>query len=1072
MIRAMVRHSEATALFVALTLCLAGSSAAQGAGSGTSESFALYLAAGFELPPVAAGAGSAASAAISLYLSPAFAMPTVAAGAGAGTSAAISVYLGSGFELPAVAGYGTAQSASFSAALVPIIETFATSRQFALDTRAILVDPMLTPPVLSASLTDCGHTVKFDWQVSGLQVDGFWLEWTDGSSMFARLRAFHPDELTFSFQPADGLEHVYRLCSVRGDYVSEYSQHVPARTTTHVGLPLAPAGMTVKSIGDNRTVRLHIRPPGDALGWAAIQTVRVEVSPAASFDSPLALDFPLSSPPDGELSFDYDRTGGAALYYRAVNIDLCGRESSPSPVAWCQAQYAPIIFVHGICGGPGDWGALWDDALQAHGYPASQYDRFSFSPSGHSWVEYAPELMKLIHRHLGSSGDWSNSETVDLVTYSQGGLAARAVIEQWGWGRFVRRLFMLATPNHGGQGSTMGTIVGTFWGGAQCDEVDYGDVDLVTNSANLRDLNFGSSLPKKTHDDITSMTVPVEISKQRRGIVQYYTLAGTGPSVNGCLRDVITVDPRCLWQLATDNPSTTAGDGVVPRSSVWLRDLETSHQWRDVDVRSLTTGLVHIPPMAVPGKSVAIQQSDEVAEFVVCTLQDQIPSGWALASATAVSRVPELDPAGGGGGPPPILLSSEHVQLSVGTAFAETSLVGGGTRVVFMLNAPRATLEVTSPDGRHWDLTSPEYASDPLEGWASLAIDQPIAGRWTIALASDSSQRVRFDALEESVAGGLNAELSQAVSGCTDVPVVTASWSGVDRVISATATLRSSSWHQSVTLHDDGLAPDGTASDGILAAALPSGPGDGAYEVVVAARVAQAGGGELQQARILPLEVSEGATVALDSTCITWGPNVLVVGSPGAIRINLHNTGCAATEGGLLRVVDQTTGDTLLVQEMALASGEGEQQELVWTPALSGVHELVATLELAHADAGARLYQQASVRVPVAQGTLVLDAPSSASSVVFRLWPPRPNPARSRQIIRFALPRHGLVTLLVYDVMGRRVTKLLDGALPAGEHELEWPLRGDNGEPVPPGLYFLHLRAGPLSATRRVVVIR
>lgn len=83
------------------------------------------------------------------------------------------------------------------------------------------------------------------------------------------------------------------------------------------------------------------------------------------------------------------------------------------------------------------------------------------------------------------------------------------------------------------------------------------------------------------------------------------------------------------------------------------------------------------------------------------------------------------------------------------------------------------------------------------------------------------------------------------------------------------------------------------------------------------------------------------------------------------------------------------------------------------------------------------------------------------------LYGARPNPFRPGGRIGFGLPRAGAVTLEVFDVRGRLVETLVEGALPAGRHQLTWDAAG-----VAPGVYFVQLRSGGAREYRRLVVMR
>jgi hypothetical protein len=59
------------------------------------------------------------------------------------------------------------------------------------------------------------------------------------------------------------------------------------------------------------------------------------------------------------------------------------------------------------------------------------------------------------------------------------------------------------------------------------------------------------------------------------------------------------------------------------------------------------------------------------------------------------------------------------------------------------------------------------------------------------------------------------------------------------------------------------------------------------------------------------------------------------------------------------------------------------------------------------------------------------------------------------------------VSLKVYDILGREVATLVDGMMPAGEHEVRW----DAGN-LPGGVYFYRVTAGGWSETKKMLLIR
>ena len=80
-----------------------------------------------------------------------------------------------------------------------------------------------------------------------------------------------------------------------------------------------------------------------------------------------------------------------------------------------------------------------------------------------------------------------------------------------------------------------------------------------------------------------------------------------------------------------------------------------------------------------------------------------------------------------------------------------------------------------------------------------------------------------------------------------------------------------------------------------------------------------------------------------------------------------------------------------------------------------------------------------------------------------------PNPFRSSSAVVFLLAADQRVRVDVFDIAGRLVRRLLDGPLPAGEHQVAWDGLGAGGRSTANGVYFYRLQAGDEQVVRRVV---
>jgi hypothetical protein len=78
-----------------------------------------------------------------------------------------------------------------------------------------------------------------------------------------------------------------------------------------------------------------------------------------------------------------------------------------------------------------------------------------------------------------------------------------------------------------------------------------------------------------------------------------------------------------------------------------------------------------------------------------------------------------------------------------------------------------------------------------------------------------------------------------------------------------------------------------------------------------------------------------------------------------------------------------------------------------------------------------------------------------------------PNPFNSSTIIRFSLEAESYVELVVFDILGRRIDRLVDGYLAPGRHQVEWDA-GDR----PSGVYFYRLVTQDTAVTGRMTLLR
>jgi hypothetical protein len=85
----------------------------------------------------------------------------------------------------------------------------------------------------------------------------------------------------------------------------------------------------------------------------------------------------------------------------------------------------------------------------------------------------------------------------------------------------------------------------------------------------------------------------------------------------------------------------------------------------------------------------------------------------------------------------------------------------------------------------------------------------------------------------------------------------------------------------------------------------------------------------------------------------------------------------------------------------------------------------------------------------------------------FQLFQNYPNPFNPETKIKFSLPQSGIVSLVVYDISGREVVKLVNEKLSTGTYEYSF-----DGSGLSSGVYFYQMESGSFIQTKRMVLIK
>jgi hypothetical protein len=90
----------------------------------------------------------------------------------------------------------------------------------------------------------------------------------------------------------------------------------------------------------------------------------------------------------------------------------------------------------------------------------------------------------------------------------------------------------------------------------------------------------------------------------------------------------------------------------------------------------------------------------------------------------------------------------------------------------------------------------------------------------------------------------------------------------------------------------------------------------------------------------------------------------------------------------------------------------------------------------------------------------------------FKIAQNYPNPFNPVTKIDFALPKSGMVTLDVFNLLGQKVKTLISEPMEAGFHSVIWNGQDASGKSVPSGAYFYKITAGDYRDAKKMMLLK
>jgi hypothetical protein len=138
----------------------------------------------------------------------------------------------------------------------------------------------------------------------------------------------------------------------------------------------------------------------------------------------------------------------------------------------------------------------------------------------------------------------------------------------------------------------------------------------------------------------------------------------------------------------------------------------------------------------------------------------------------------------------------------------------------------------------------------------------------------------------------------------------------------------------------------------------------------------------------------------------------------------------------------------------------------------NGIEEVIITLDDIKKNVGLKLFSQ--IYKPNFPAEIIVEEKDGPTS--YKLYPIFPNPFNSKANIKFDITAHAMVSLKVYNVIGKEISALVEKDFPPGNYTYSWEAIDHEGRSLPSGIYFIrlsaHSKTESYSKTKKVLLLK
>lgn len=188
----------------------------------------------------------------------------------------------------------------------------------------------------------------------------------------------------------------------------------------------------------------------------------------------------------------------------------------------------------------------------------------------------------------------------------------------------------------------------------------------------------------------------------------------------------------------------------------------------------------------------------------------------------------------------------------------------------------------------------------------------------------------------------------------------------------------------------------------------------------------------------------------------------VLVGEESSEFITISNTG---TE--ILTISDITFSETAFyctANNMNIAAGESEELEIFFAPDQLG--DFTAVMTIFSND-----YLQPELEINL-QGEGTGTSNGNSLPLITQVGQNYPNPFNPSTTIEFSLTQSEKVSLIVYNIKGKKVKTLVDEIMAPEKYSINWQGTDEDGKQVSSGVYFYRFQAGNKNVIKKMLLIK